>query len=83
MMGPRAQKNMLLAAAAFATLTTAYALGISVVTYIVTGSAHTLACWAIMVVIGVPLMVRLYRRAWRLIDAVNKDQGGQACRGSG
>lgn len=75
MMGPIAQKNILLAAAAFATLTTVYALSISVVTYIVTGSFHTLVCWAIMVVIGVPLMVRMYRRAWRLIDAVNKDQG--------
>lgn len=72
-MGPGIQKGMLVAAAVFAGAMSVYALVISVMAYQATGMPHTLLAWCLMSAVGVSVMVRLYRHAWRMIEFFDRD----------
>lgn len=72
-MGPKVQKGMLIGAAIFAWASTLYALVMSIIAYRVTGTLHIFLAWCVLVAVGIPLMWRMYRYAWKLIDLVNRD----------
>ena len=72
MFGPRSQKLTLVTAGAVAAATTIYALVLSILCYRFSGTWYILAVWAVIVATGVPLLMHMYRRAWRLIDEVSR-----------
>lgn len=68
--GPRAQKVVLALAAVFAVCATLYALSMAVVCVTSCNNWIVLGIWFAIVVAYGPILVRLFIKAWQLVNKV-------------